>query len=125
MNIWKLPYKKEFLERRNLHGRRDAWEDWSKKRKNGRSPNFIRVLIILVREWSYWIYDACHHSVQRIKKLQGGQFDHADRLFNSIRDTWLNAAGKGNTSDVKEPSPEFFYMPEFLENRFNLDLGEK
>ncbi|CAL5427585.1 unnamed protein product [Camellia sinensis] len=59
------------------------------------------------------------------QKLQGGQFDHADRLFNSIRDTWLSAAGKGNTSDVKELIPEFFYMPEFLENQFNLDLGEK
>ncbi|KAE8692066.1 transmembrane emp24 domain-containing protein p24beta3-like [Hibiscus syriacus] len=59
------------------------------------------------------------------QKLQGGQFDHADRLFNCIRDTWLSAAGKGNTSDVKELIPEFFYMPEFLENRFNLDLGEK
>ncbi|KAK6940766.1 BEACH domain [Dillenia turbinata] len=59
------------------------------------------------------------------QKLQGGQFDHADRLFNSIRDTWLSAAGKSNTSDVKEMIPEFFYMPEFLENRFNLDLGEK
>ncbi|EPS69873.1 hypothetical protein M569_04889, partial [Genlisea aurea] len=58
-------------------------------------------------------------------KLQGGQFDHADRLFNSIRDTWSSAAGRGNTSDVKELIPEFFYMPEFLENRFNLDLGEK
>ncbi|GFZ19731.1 similar to BEACH-DOMAIN HOMOLOG A1 [Actinidia rufa] len=59
------------------------------------------------------------------QKLQGGQFDHADRLFNSVRDTWLSAAGKGNTSDVKELIPEFFYMPEFLENRFNLDLEEK
>lgn len=59
------------------------------------------------------------------QKLQGGQFDHADRLFNSIRDTWLSAAGKGNTSDVKELIPEFFYMPELLENRSNLDLGEK
>lgn len=59
------------------------------------------------------------------QKLQGGQFDHADRLFNSVRDTWLSAAGKGNTSDVKELIPEFFYMPEFLENRFELDLGEK
>ncbi|KAL4200146.1 hypothetical protein AMTRI_Chr03g148230 [Amborella trichopoda] len=59
------------------------------------------------------------------QKLQGGQFDHADRLFNSIRDTWLSAAGKGNTSDVKELIPEFFYMPELLANRFNLDLGEK
>ncbi|OVA05381.1 BEACH domain [Macleaya cordata] len=59
------------------------------------------------------------------QKLQGGSFDHADRLFNSVRDTWLSAAGKGNTSDVKELIPEFFYMPEFLENRFNLNLGEK
>ncbi|XP_074316777.1 protein SPIRRIG-like [Silene latifolia] len=59
------------------------------------------------------------------QKLQGGQFDHADRLFSSLRDTWDSAAGKGNTSDVKELIPEFFYMPEFLENRFNLDLGEK
>ncbi|KAI3787780.1 hypothetical protein L2E82_00205 [Cichorium intybus] len=59
------------------------------------------------------------------QKLQGGQFDHADRLFNSVRDTWSSAAGRGNTSDVKELIPEFFYMPEFLENRFNLDLGEK
>ncbi|KAG2331301.1 hypothetical protein Bca52824_002481 [Brassica carinata] len=59
------------------------------------------------------------------QKLQGGHFDHADRLFNSIRETWLSASGKGNTSDVKELIPEFFYMPEFLENRFNLDFGEK
>ncbi|KAL6500529.1 hypothetical protein OROHE_025895 [Orobanche hederae] len=59
------------------------------------------------------------------QKLQGGQFDHADRLFNSVRDTWSSAAGRGNTSDVKELIPEFFYMPEFLENRFGLDLGEK
>ncbi|KAJ8494123.1 hypothetical protein OPV22_015844 [Ensete ventricosum] len=59
------------------------------------------------------------------QKLQGGQFDHADSLFNSVKDTWLSAAGKSNTSDVKEMIPEFFYMPEFLENRFNLDLGIK
>ncbi|XP_051143431.1 protein SPIRRIG-like [Andrographis paniculata] len=59
------------------------------------------------------------------QKLQGGQFDHADRLFNSIPETWLSAAGRGNTSDVKELIPEFFYLPEFLENKFDLDFGEK
>eukprot|EP01018_Ginkgo_biloba_P003965 Gb_31351 [translate_table: standard] len=59
------------------------------------------------------------------QKLQGGQFDHADRLFNSVRDTWFSAAGRSNTSDVKELIPEFFYMPEFLENCFHLDLGVK
>jgi hypothetical protein len=42
-----------------------------------------------------------------------------------VRDTWSSAAGKSNTSDVKELIPEFYYLPEFLENRFNLDLGEK
>ncbi|CAL9184110.1 unnamed protein product [Musa hybrid cultivar] len=59
------------------------------------------------------------------RKWLGGQFDHADRLFNSVKDTWLSAAGKSNTSDVKEMIPEFLYIPEFLENRFNLDLGIK
>ncbi|XP_024543043.1 protein SPIRRIG [Selaginella moellendorffii] len=57
-------------------------------------------------------------------KLQGGQFDHADRLFTNIRDTWLSAS-QGNTADVKELVPEFFYLPEFLENKFDLDLGTK
>ncbi|KAH7423408.1 hypothetical protein KP509_12G054200 [Ceratopteris richardii] len=58
------------------------------------------------------------------QKLQGGQFDHADRLFNSVRDTWLSAS-QGNTADVKELIPEFFYLPEMFENRFNLDFGVK
>ncbi|KAJ7550147.1 hypothetical protein O6H91_07G085500 [Diphasiastrum complanatum] len=57
-------------------------------------------------------------------KLHGGQFDHADRLFNSIRDTWLSSS-QGNTSDVKELIPEFFYLSEFLENRFDFNLGTK
>ena len=59
------------------------------------------------------------------QKLQGGQFDHVDHFFNSARDTWLSAVGKGNTSDVNELILEFFYMPELLENCFNLNLGEK
>jgi len=58
------------------------------------------------------------------KKLQGGGFDHADRLFSSLHDTWLSAS-QGNTADVKELIPEFFYLPEFLENRFDFDLGLK
>lgn len=61
-----------------------------------------------------------HRSCPAIAKI-----DHADRLFNSVRETWHSAAGKANTSDVKELIPEFYYMPEFLENRFDLDLGEK
>lgn len=58
------------------------------------------------------------------RQLQGGQFDHADRLFNSLLETWLSAS-QGNTADVKELIPEFFYLPEFLENRFNFDFGVK
>lgn len=53
--------------------------------------------------------------------LQGGKFDHADRQFHSIQDTWqacLNASG-----DVRELIPEFFYLPEFLANHNNFDLG--
>ena len=45
------------------------------------------------------------------KKLQGGQFDHADRLFSSIKDTWLSASHT-NTADVKELIPEFFQLPD-------------
>lgn len=58
------------------------------------------------------------------QQLQGGKFDHADRMFVSLRDTWRGAS-QGNTADVKELTPEFFYMPEFLENRSRLDLGAK
>ena len=58
------------------------------------------------------------------KNLQGGQFDHADRLFSSIKDTWLSASHT-NTADVKELIPEFFYLPEMLENPFDLDFGCK
>jgi hypothetical protein len=53
--------------------------------------------------------------------LQGGKFDHADRTFYSLQDTWksvLNASG-----DVRELIPEFFYHPEFLTNHNNFDLG--
>eukprot|EP00850_Spirogloea_muscicola_P018850 SM000177S03183 [mRNA] locus=s177:89339:105711:+ [translate_table: standard] len=57
-------------------------------------------------------------------QLQGGHFDHADRLFVSLGDTWLSAS-TGNTADVKELTPEFFYLPTFLTNSFNLDLGSR
>lgn len=54
--------------------------------------------------------------------LQGGKFDHADRLFYSIAKTW-NSASRDNTSDVRELTPEFYYLPEFLNNSNNFDLG--
>lgn len=54
--------------------------------------------------------------------LQGGTFDHADRLFYSIRKTW-ESASRGNMSDVRELIPEFFYLPEFLVNSNKYDFG--
>ena len=43
-------------------------------------------------------------------ELQGGRWDHPDRLFHSVLETWqLNSAG--STSQVMELIPEFFYFP--------------
>lgn len=54
------------------------------------------------------------------RRLHGGKYDHADRLFTSIVGAWKSAAGfegaQNGTQDVKELIPEFFYLPEFLEN---------
>ncbi|KAF2673022.1 beige/BEACH domain-containing protein [Microthyrium microscopicum] len=54
--------------------------------------------------------------------LQGGSFDHADRLFYSIEKAWLSAS-KENMSDVRELTPEFFYLPEFLKNLNGYNFG--
>ncbi|KKK27131.1 Beige/BEACH domain protein [Aspergillus rambellii] len=54
--------------------------------------------------------------------LQGGTFDHADRLFYSIGKAW-ESASRGNMSDVRELIPEFFYLPEFLVNSNKYDFG--
>lgn len=54
--------------------------------------------------------------------LQGGTFDHADRLFYSVRKAW-ESASRGNMSDVRELIPEFFYLPEFLVNSNKYDFG--
>ncbi|OKL63698.1 hypothetical protein UA08_00718 [Talaromyces atroroseus] len=54
--------------------------------------------------------------------LQGGTFDHADRLFYSVGKAW-ESASRGNLSDVRELIPEFFYLPEFLVNSNNYDFG--
>ena len=56
-------------------------------------------------------------------RLQGGKFDHADRLFHSIPDTWNNCLS--DYSDLKELIPEWFYMPDFLRNVNHLCLGTK
>lgn len=55
--------------------------------------------------------------------VQGGKFDHADRLFHSVASTWSNCLS--NTSDVKELIPEFYYSPEFLVNSNGYCLGTR
>ncbi|OQO06015.1 hypothetical protein B0A48_08603 [Cryoendolithus antarcticus] len=62
--------------------------------------------------------------VQSYLLLQGGNFDHADRLFDSIEKAWLSAS-KENMSDVRELTPEFYYLPEFLTNLNGYDFGVK
>ncbi|XP_055300472.1 WD repeat and FYVE domain-containing protein 3 isoform X2 [Sitodiplosis mosellana] len=61
---------------------------------------------------------------QHFLRLQGGHFDLADRMFHSVKEAWLSAS-KFNMADVKELIPEFFYLPEFLSNSNNFDLGTK
>jgi hypothetical protein len=56
--------------------------------------------------------------------FQGGRFDVPDRAFHSLKQTWL-LSSQISTSDVKELIPEFFYLPEFLDNRNRFDMGVK
>jgi hypothetical protein len=56
-------------------------------------------------------------------QLQGGHFDHADRLFDSLPQAWHGVLS--NHQDVKELIPEFFFLPEIFKNTNGLDLGTK
>jgi hypothetical protein len=60
--------------------------------------------------------------VQSYLLLQGGNFDHPDRLFYSIEKAWMSAS-RDNMSDVRELIPEFFYLPEFLNNSNGYNFG--
>lgn len=55
-------------------------------------------------------------------EVQGGRFDHAARIFYSVRDSYRLATSHMN--DFRELIPEFFYSPEFLINSDNFDLGQ-
>ena len=57
-------------------------------------------------------------------RLQGGHFDLPDRMFHSVKEAWLSASTRNN-ADVRELIPEFFYLPEFLENANKFELGKK
>nr|KAE8946666.1 hypothetical protein PF009_g3725 [Phytophthora fragariae] len=62
------------------------------------------------------------HIVALALELQGGVFDHPDRLFRSIPSSWASAS-RENLQDVRELIPEFFYLPEFLYNANNCRFG--
>lgn len=62
--------------------------------------------------------------VQSYLLLQGGSFDHPDRLFYSIEKTWTSAS-RDNMTDVRELTPEFFYLPEFLTNVNGYNFGSR
>lgn len=61
--------------------------------------------------------------VQSYLLLQGGNFDHADRMFYSVEKAWISAS-RDNMTDVRELIPEFFYLPEFLENSNGFNFGQ-
>ena len=56
--------------------------------------------------------------------LQGGSFDHPDRLFYDIRRTWQSAS-QDNMTDVRELIPEFYCLPEFLVNSNDFEFGAR
>ncbi|OWK04214.1 hypothetical protein Celaphus_00016273 [Cervus elaphus hippelaphus] len=56
--------------------------------------------------------------------LQNGRFDNADRMFNSIAETWKNCLD--GATDFKELIPEFYGDDvSFLVNSLKLDLGKR
>ncbi|KAL6046069.1 WD repeat and FYVE domain-containing protein 3 [Balamuthia mandrillaris] len=57
-------------------------------------------------------------------EFQGGNFDVPDRSFHSLESTWL-LSSRLSSSDVKELIPEFFYLPDFLLNSNDFDMGVK
>ncbi|CAC42982.1 Bph1p [Saccharomyces cerevisiae S288C] len=60
--------------------------------------------------------------VESFLLLQGGSFGPADRLFSSLERAWSSASSE-NTTDVRELTPEFFFLPEFLINVNSYDFG--
>ena len=72
------------------------------------------------------LYYLVRRDPQLMLCLQNGKFDHPDRMFNSLQQTWRNVTT--NTSDFKELVPEF-YDPDnggdFLCNSLDIDFGSR
>ncbi|XP_042221981.1 protein FAN-like [Homarus americanus] len=75
------------------------------------TPGFV--LFYLVRQYPQ--YMLC---------LQNGRFDHPDRMFNSLAETWCNVTT--NPSDFKELIPDFYNLDgsaDFLTNSLRINFG--
>lgn len=59
---------------------------------------------------------------QMFLHYQDNNFDIPDRTFHSMRTTW-RLATEDSTNGFKELIPEFFYLPEFLRNSEEFNLG--
>jgi hypothetical protein len=57
------------------------------------------------------------------RSIQGGSFDLPDRLFSSIAETWSHNSSM--LSEVKELTPEWFSLPDFLKNVNNFPFGQQ
>ena len=53
-------------------------------------------------------------------EIQGNKFDDPDRLFNSLQNTFENAISQ--KVDLRELTPEFFYLPEIFHNINNINF---
>ncbi|CAD8202316.1 unnamed protein product [Paramecium pentaurelia] len=54
--------------------------------------------------------------------IQDGKFDIPDRLFRSIMKSWIDC--NNEMADVRELTPEFFYLPEAFLNINGYNLGK-
>ena len=66
----------------------------------------------------------CEPFTQHVIAFQSGRFDRPDRLFHSIKQSWLSAS-QLNVMDVKELIPEFYAASDFLLNGNQLKLGQR
>ncbi|CAJ0943139.1 unnamed protein product, partial [Mesorhabditis belari] len=55
--------------------------------------------------------------------MQSGKFDHPDRMFHSLAETWERC--QRDSHDVKELIPELFYLPELFRNSNGFPLGKR
>lgn len=55
--------------------------------------------------------------------MQGSKFDHPDRVFHSMAETWERC--QKDSHDVKELIPELFYLPEMFRNDNGFELGKR